>query len=647
MNRRMMAFALGTLLMGARAYASESIEYYHCDFSQGIPEDITLYDCDGETLHYTMLQRGFESTDSWISLREEGTENIFAGSASRFKTEAGKSPASASDWLVLPEVWIRGGEGKLNWRSRIVNEQSSRPSRYEVRVSTIGPRPEDFPEKADMTVTEDSEDWRSRSLELSQYSGSHVWVAFVNVSNDGEILGIDDISIEGKSGIAEISVYPGAYAIGDVDGLEIGGSLTAGSEIPVTSFSATCEIKGETYEVSYTDLNLSSGESLDFTFPVKLSMEYGERLEYVVRAVVNDVVFDDIVQTTTRLAFLPERRVVIEEATGTWCQYCPMGTLALQILEEKYPDNFIPIAIHMIEGTDPMAMDSYANQNTFSGGAPSGWVDRKVYSTRPMVQARIDNQRTYTTLMGGFETLLLDRLAEIPMADVGLSAEISSSGMLEVAVASRFPVDVENADYRICIVLTEDHVAGSANDGYTQMNGYSGASEVLGGYENLPRIIVEDLEFNHVARAIYDDYNGIVNSLPASLKAGEEYTYESSRELPVNIHNKENLNVVAMLLDRSSGEVLNAASVRPVVSAVDMMEGVSADIEVKKNGTLLNVSSVDLQTEISVELIDVSGRTTRVAAGKGSLDIPTDGLKGFHLLMVRTDSGSICRKLLL
>lgn len=40
--------------------AQEQIDYYNVDFSEGIPTEMTTYDLDGQTLHYTMIQAGFK-----------------------------------------------------------------------------------------------------------------------------------------------------------------------------------------------------------------------------------------------------------------------------------------------------------------------------------------------------------------------------------------------------------------------------------------------------------------------------------------------------------------------------------------------------------------------------------------------------------
>ncbi|MDY3354621.1 MAG: C10 family peptidase, partial [Prevotella sp.] len=48
---------------------------------------------------------------------------------------------------------------------------------------------------------------------------------------------------------------------------------------------------------------------------------------------------------TNSTTYFP-RRIVMEEATGTWCGWCPEGMATIEQMSKKYPDNFIAIAIH-------------------------------------------------------------------------------------------------------------------------------------------------------------------------------------------------------------------------------------------------------------------------------------------------------------
>lgn len=49
-----------------------------------------------------------------------------------------------------------------------------------------------------------------------------------------------------------------------------------------------------------------------------------------------------------------ERRVLIEEGTGTRCPNCPRGFVGIQELKEAYGDRAVVIAVHQFDNRDPM-----------------------------------------------------------------------------------------------------------------------------------------------------------------------------------------------------------------------------------------------------------------------------------------------------
>lgn len=622
----------------------DCMTYFSCGFESGMPSLTAVYDEDGHELHFTMVQSGFESRDSWRCLREEGTDNYFAASASRFKAVDGKSPGPASDWMVLPPVWIRGGDATLNWESRSFNDQSSRPSTYNVYVSTSGPEPSSFAQPPVAVITEDEMDeWAEHSADLGAFENQRVYIAFVNTSSEAEILGIDNVSVEGRKGLAEIEVTPGKYALGPEQAFKIGGTLTAYSDVPVTSLSVECEVAGKKWKEEYKDLDLKCHESFSFSFPEEVQANFGETVPFKVIATVNSTVFDPIECSTTVLSFLPSRKVVIEEATGMWCQYCPKGIYAFDVLQEKYPDTFIGIAVHMMAEMDPMALDNYANRTNFTGGAPSGWIDRKWYSLDPVVPVWEDSRRVYTTLMGGFETLFLQRMAEQPLAEVSLAASVPNASELEVNATTRFPVNSENADCRLAVVVTEDHVW---KQGYFQYNVFSGSNETIGGFESRPNIIRDDMEFNHVARVIYDDYNGIPQSLPSSIKAGEEYVFSRKFKLPDSILDFANIKVIAMVIDNSTGEIMNATSVKPALAGVGETVAEGGCV-VERAGDALTVKSGDAGENIRVSLYDVAGRLVGEGSGQGEVVLDVSGLRGMCVLRTESQAGIQARKIVM
>lgn len=47
---------------------------------------------------------------------------------------------------------------------------------------------------------------------------------------------------------------------------------------------------------------------------------------------------------------------VIEEFTGTWCGWCPVGFVGLQSIHDTYGDKVVLIAVH---DSDPMTISDY------------------------------------------------------------------------------------------------------------------------------------------------------------------------------------------------------------------------------------------------------------------------------------------------
>ena len=66
-----------------------------------------------------------------------------------------------------------------------------------------------------------------------------------------------------------------------------------------------------------------------------------------------------------------QKNVLIEEATGTWCNTCPSGIYYLDSLHHAY-DNVIAIAIHT---RDAMACEEYFQKANFPQ-APSANIGR-------------------------------------------------------------------------------------------------------------------------------------------------------------------------------------------------------------------------------------------------------------------------------
>ena len=56
----------------------------------------------------------------------------------------------------------------------------------------------------------------------------------------------------------------------------------------------------------------------------------------------------------------PSKMVLIEEATGTWCAWCPKGKVFSEMLLETYNDKLIFIEVHR---NDPMENEEYSDES--------------------------------------------------------------------------------------------------------------------------------------------------------------------------------------------------------------------------------------------------------------------------------------------
>lgn len=571
-----------TMFCGLVSQAQEQIDYYNVDFSNGIPTEMSAYDLDSQTLHYTMIQAGFKQGEAWIGKRENKSENRYAASACRYKEVEGETLGPSNDWLVSPAIWVRDADAVLKWKGSTINAKAEEGASYEVRISTEGDKPEDFTQSPVFTTMSESvNSWTEHELSLKDYAGQRVYIAFVNNSATGEILGIDDVLVAGSKGVCDLVVNSDRYIFEHND-LTIRGYVEACSDEVVTDVTIKCvSSKGEV-EATYGSLSLTKGQKYEFEMPAAIQLVYGEELDYQVIAVVNNAVTTDPINCqATALMQKFHKNIVVEEATGMWCTYCPSGIVAMERLEEKYPDTFIGLALHY---NDQLGVDDYVLGLSFPSGFPTGWINRRYY-TDPMVEIEENGVKKYTMLNGGFETYYLEEMALPAVAEIDVVAKQEGKDYRVMSTLC-FAMDDVDADYRIAYAIIENDVTGN---GYYQVNGYSGQDVDMGGFEDLPATIY-DIEFQHVVRAIYDDYQGVAGSVPTEISGGEKYTHEYLVELPSTVGDAKNVEVVAMLIDMKTDAIINA-------DKVDLLSGIEA---VGVDGLAMQCDAVDGMVRVKV-----------------------------------------------
>ncbi|MBQ5826478.1 MAG: hypothetical protein IIW46_03265, partial [Bacteroidaceae bacterium] len=272
-----------------------------------------------------------------------------------------------------------------------------------------------------------------------------------------------------------------------------------------------------------------------------------------------------------------DRMVVMEEYTGAWCGWCPRGMVGMEKLVEEYPDNFIPIAVHANDIMQEAAFNDLLA--SYSGGFPGSVLNR-------MKQVDPYYGSTNGTPFG-IDNNILPMMYTLTEAAVDIEgAEIDrEAGKVKVTASATFSIDcnLKDAPYCFSYVITEDGVNGkdlpaSQRKDYLQSNYLSGNSHYtsdpyLKHLTSMGSYI--EVDFDHVARHA-EDILGIAGSLSGKFSAGDKLSHTYEFALPTNIKDLSKCHLVALLVDKGTGEIVNAKQV--AMKSVTAVESATAPL---------------------------------------------------------------------
>ena len=246
--------------------------------------------------------------------------------------------------------------------------------------------------------------------------------------------------------------------------------------------------------------------------------------------------------------------VVVEEFTGTWCPWCTRGIVGLDLMKKTFGDQVITIAAH--DG-DPMYAEDYGFIFRYSAGFPSCVINRGE-TIDPYWGTNLSSKPF------GIEGDIEKELAIPVVGSIQPTATWTNKEKtaINIQTTTTFVVDDETTSYQIGFILIEDGMRGTGSE-WAQQNAYAGYS---GGDENL-RVMgtkpssITDMEYNHVAVAAWGANKGLSGSVSSPIRAYEPQVFTYVKSIADNqlIQDKEKLSVVALLLDKNTGNIINAA----------------------------------------------------------------------------------------
>lgn len=173
------------MVCAMQAYAQTEI--YNEDFQSGLPLSYSIVDNDGLTPASSVS----EYSEAWIMLTDPDNANdTIMGSTSFF------NPAGQADrWLITPEITLGTYGNVVYWEAK--SHDASFPDDYYVLVSTTDTQLSSFTDTL-IYVNDELATWNSRQANISELgiNDQSVYLAFVNRTEDGFKLYIDDIRVE-------------------------------------------------------------------------------------------------------------------------------------------------------------------------------------------------------------------------------------------------------------------------------------------------------------------------------------------------------------------------------------------------------------------------------------------------------------------
>lgn len=226
------------------------------------------------------------------------------------------------------------------------------------------------------------------------------------------------------------------------------------------------------------------------------------------------------------------KRVLIEDFTGTWCQYCPRVSYAIELVNAQTSDATI-VAIHRYNSSiDPFNFSGATDLENQIGlsGYPTAMLNRNTEWNYPETSTASVSQAV--NLTSGVNPKL------------GVAMETTTSGNTStVNVKVKFGKNFSNL--KLVVYALEDNLI------YNQTNStsyYGGANPIVG------------FEHDHVLRAVLSS-SILGETITGSTNLNDEFSKSFTYNIPANV-NASNVRFVAFVID-SSNKALNSREAGP------------------------------------------------------------------------------------
>ena len=404
---------------------------------------------------------------------------------------------------------------------------------------------------------------------------------------------------------------------------------------------------GIIYSNSLTGLNVGVNQTFNFTHSNIWNATAGEHSINVWIANTNGVDLDNSNDSLTKkIAVVNEvysKTIVFEGATGTWCDWCPRGHVGIKDMTNLHENDnsFIGISVH---NGDPMEVLEYdLGISNFTSGYPSGTMNRNLRN--------IDSG--FSNIQANYQT----EINQIPLGKINIADAFWEPTTREISFETQttFALDILESNFKIAAIVVENNVRG-INTLYDQQNAYSGggAGDLIdyegNNWSNLPPSVpAATMKYNFVGRTLLGGFNGFNNSVPAQITYNIPNNYSFSHTLPLN-HDVNNIEIVALLLDNTTGVIINASKFN-LGSKVNLNNERFSDLEKLTLYPNPSTGILKIKTDnpVKISIVDLLGKIVFLQeniSNNSNIDL-TYLQKGIYLVKIVSEKSTSTQKLIL
>ena len=610
------------------------------------------FDGDNNEPTDEMKAWGFTAEYPWFMVKESNDQIGWTAVSHSMYRPLGKS----DDWMVTCPIYIADNTYKLTFLSQsylkekndvlkvyvwpsddIINQlNSSRVSQIRNEGTLIYNKKQEPGESQEML----SGEWMDNEVDLSQFAGKFVYIAFLNENTNQSAIFLDNVSISREQTISISSTTP--ETVFGKESVEVSGSVDNLSRNTYNDVELVLkDADGNEVDKLNLDTPVATGESVEFKFAKALPLEKGEMNSYRIELKANDVE-NSFNGTVKALSFQTTKHVLLEENTGTNCQFCPSGHVTIERLEKDFGDKFVPIAIHGYTGGSMFSTSATLPYAQFLGanGAPSARIDR----IDGVFNAMGSGWHIIHPEGGTWYDVVAKQLQKNADADIVINSVVVGDDKISIDAEVRYAFNCSDMNLNILTAVTEDNLNGKQNNVfsvYTQEEANDMKDWAQGGKygDDEPRFT-----FTNVFRGLVNNsrFNGEPGFLPSTIQADQVYPVKFEMAIPTDVKRKENINIVMAIIDANTGRVVNCISSKSGDSAVDEITGLSGVTVYVQNGMV----KVSCPGAFHMDAYSADGTALSSADGYDEASF-APARKGVVIMRVVKDGKAVVKKLVL